>query len=147
MHHEEDDLNLLESMGYEERDVHVGKKGLAGAFLGFVFLTVLVVVTWVFIGLVDRTYSFMHPPRQVPERVVQPPKDYPVVQSDVTARTDIITLRRQEEAKESKLGWVDKDKGIAQIPVESAIKIVAARGLPVKPGATDVPEAGNGVQP
>ena len=135
MHHEEDDVNLLEQMGYEGRDINVGKKGLWSAFLMFVGLAVVTVGCWAFIGVVDRTKTFSLPPQKFDSRQVTPPKDYPVVQSGVTAKADMVELRKQEEAKSTKVGWVDETKGVAQIPVEDAIKIVATRGLPTKPGA------------
>ena len=136
MHHEEDDVNLLEQMGYEGRDLNVDKGGLTTAFLMFVVLTVITIGCWAFIGVVDRTKAFSLNPTKVEARKVTPPKDYPVVQSGLTAKTDMIDLRKQEEAKETKLGWVDQAKGIAQIPVEDAVRIVAERGLPTRPGAT-----------
>ncbi|MBS1708509.1 MAG: hypothetical protein JSS65_07270 [Armatimonadetes bacterium] len=135
MHHEEDDLNLLEKMGYEGRDMEVGRKGQFGAVLLFVSLAVVTVACWAFIGLIDRTNTFSQPPRVVAERKVTPPKEYPVVQTGVTAKMDMVELRKLEEEKTTKLGWVDKDKGVAQVPVETAIKIVAERGLPTRPGA------------
>jgi len=135
MHHEEDDVNLLEQMGYEGRDLNVGAKGIWSAILMFVGLAVVTVGCWAFIGLVDRTKTFSLPTK-VEARTVTPPKDFPVVQSGVTAKTDMVELRKQEEAKSTKVGWVDEAKGVAQISVDDAIKIVAARGLPTKPGAT-----------
>jgi hypothetical protein len=32
-----------------------------------------------------------------------------------------------------KLGWIDKPGGIAQIPVEEAMKIIVSKGLPAVP--------------
>ena len=135
MHHEDDDVNLLEQMGYEGRDLEIGRKGIISAVALFVGLFVVTVGCWMFIGAVDRTNMFSQAPRKVEARKVVPPKDYPVVQSGLAAKVDMVELRKQEEAKETKLGWVDEAKGIAQVPVESAIKIVAQRGLPTKPGA------------
>jgi hypothetical protein len=42
-------------------------------------------------------------------------------------------LRREEAQRLSSYAWVDKEKGIVQIPIERAIELVAERGLPVRP--------------
>ena len=38
-------------------------------------------------------------------------------------------MREDTEANE-KAGWIDQDKGIAQISVKDAMKIIAEKGLP-----------------
>jgi hypothetical protein len=43
-------------------------------------------------------------------------------------------IRSDTEANE-KLGWIDQCAGIAQIPVEDAMKIIAQKGLPAVPPA------------
>jgi hypothetical protein len=35
-----------------------------------------------------------------------------------------------DQAANEKLGWIDQQSGIAQIPVEDAMKIIVAKGLP-----------------
>src|SRR5216683_6690415 len=39
-------------------------------------------------------------------------------------------MREDTEANE-KAGWIDQNSGVAQIPVEDAMKIIAEKGLPV----------------
>jgi len=38
-----------------------------------------------------------------------------------------------DEAENEKLEWIDKQAGIAQIPVEDAMKIIVTKGLPAVP--------------
>lgn len=38
-----------------------------------------------------------------------------------------------DEAANEKLGWIDQQAGIAQIPVEEAMKIIVSKGLPAVP--------------
>ncbi len=45
-------------------------------------------------------------------------------------------LRERENAVLTSYAWVDREKGIAQIPVDRALEILAAKGLPVPPTAT-----------
>jgi hypothetical protein len=44
-------------------------------------------------------------------------------------------VRREETERLKSYGWVDQAAGVAHIPVERAIEIVAARGLPARAAA------------
>jgi hypothetical protein len=43
---------------------------------------------------------------------------------------DLAAIRRQEDAELEKLAWVNRDKGIARIPIEDAMRLIARYGLP-----------------
>lgn len=66
------------------------------------------------------------PPPLAPEAGRLPPA--PRLQS--TPLQDLEQLRAEEEKELTSYGWIDAKAGIAHIPIEEAIKIVAARGLP-----------------
>ena len=40
-----------------------------------------------------------------------------------------------DDSANTQVGWVDKQNGIAQIPVEDAMKIIISKGLPSTPAA------------
>ena len=42
---------------------------------------------------------------------------------------DLATFRAQKEQQLNSYGWVDRDKGIAHIPIAQAMQDVAARGI------------------
>ena len=44
--------------------------------------------------------------------------------------SDLAAFRKQEDADLNKLGWVDRDAGIARIPIDDAMGLIAAQGLP-----------------
>ncbi len=77
----------------------------------------------------------------------------PRLQPDPVA--DLDKYREAVEQQLNSAGWLDQNAGIAHIPVETAIDLVAQRGLPVRPsqpqqqGAPNtVPAAANaGTQP
>ena len=48
---------------------------------------------------------------------------------------DIYTLRQGEADRLSSYGWVDKDGGVARIPIDRAMDVLLERGLPVRPDA------------
>lgn len=50
------------------------------------------------------------------------------------AQADLREKNAADEAANEKLEWVDKSSGIAQIPVEDAMKIIAAKGADAMPG-------------
>lgn len=57
-------------------------------------------------------------------------------------RDDVQEMREQlygEEAKLQSYGWVDKDSGEARIPINRAMELVAARGLPTRGVAVATP--------
>ncbi|MBZ9853544.1 hypothetical protein LB566_07030 [Mesorhizobium sp. CA13] len=43
---------------------------------------------------------------------------------------DLAAFRQQEDRELDTLGWVDRNGGIARIPIDDAMKLVAAQGLP-----------------
>ena len=48
-----------------------------------------------------------------------------------TPLTDMADMRAAEDEALNKPGWVDKQKGIVRLPIETAKQLVVQRGLPV----------------
>jgi len=55
---------------------------------------------------------------------------------------ELAELRAQEEAILGSYAWVEKDRGIARIPIDEAVRIVAERGLPMFPASEEDAESG-----
>jgi len=112
---------------YEQRDVR------AGAIVRFALALVVVVIlaSALLLGLFqllarqERRHDPPPPPLAL-EAGRLPPA--PRLQS--TPLQDLEELRAEEEKELTSYGWVDEKAGIARIPIDEAIKIVAARGLP-----------------
>ena len=51
-------------------------------------------------------------------------------------------LRAADDATLTSYGWVDRKSGIVRIPIDRAIDLLAARGLPSKPQAPQAPGGG-----
>lgn len=128
------DRELLEKLGYEHADVPVDRRINMAAVLFFAFFGASIVISWAFIGLVDRT-QISRPADSKFVRKVSPPANAPILQSDATAKKDIETLRAEEDKKLHMMEVTDKEKGVARIPIEKAMEIVAERGLPTRPNA------------
>ncbi|CDX22504.1 conserved hypothetical protein [Mesorhizobium sp. ORS 3324] len=45
-------------------------------------------------------------------------------------RQDLVAFRAEEDRQLKMLGWVDRNSGIARIPIEDAMRAVVSNGLP-----------------
>lgn len=50
-------------------------------------------------------------------------------------KMDLTMLRAAEAKTLASLAWVDKDKGVVQVPIERAMQMLLAKGLPARQGA------------
>jgi len=57
-----------------------------------------------------------------------------------TPWTDLKELRTEELSYLHSYGWIDKDKGVAHMPIEKAEELLLQKGLPVRPGPADPTE-------
>lgn len=112
---------------YEQSDVRAG--AIVRFALGLVVVVILASVFLLgFFKLLARQER-RHDPAPPPlaqEAGRLPPA--PRLQS--SPLQDLEQLRAEEEKELTSYGWVDAKAGIAHIPIDEAIKIVAARGLP-----------------
>lgn len=80
-----------------------------------------------------------HPINAPPSPVLQPfPHEGPPWlsqnnESPITSTplTDMAGMRAADDEALNKAGWIDQKKGIVQLPIETAKKLVVQRGLPV----------------
>ena len=60
------------------------------------------------------------------------PKDPPMPNLQKQPFKDIYTLRQAETEKLTSYGWVDKDGGIARIPIDRAMELMLQKGFPAR---------------
>ena len=127
--------------GYERTDAHAGATYRAGfAILAAMFLTALALVPMY--RLLARLENKAQPP---PPEVVKTEMSEPVLSFPklVTSEPSVLAeFRAQEETLLTSYGWVEKDKGLARIPIDEAMRIVAEHGLPrfdAEPSASPQP--------
>jgi hypothetical protein len=115
--------------GYERTDAKAGASFRAGLYmLGMMFVTALLVVP--FYRLLARSETAAQPPAAevVESTVSEPAPSFPrLVESEPRV---LAGFRAQEDALLESYGWIEKDKGIARIPIGEAMRIVSERGLP-----------------
>jgi hypothetical protein len=67
---------------------------------------------------------------------------FPQPRLQKTPPVDLMGMMQEEQARITSYGWVDKNAGIARIPVDRAMEILAQKGLPkvaAPPRAPDAP--------
>jgi hypothetical protein len=128
--------------GYEKLDAHAGATYRAGFYiLGTMFLVAALLVP-AYSFLVRREASSQPPPANVIREAPRAPEGaFPRL---VTSEPAVLAeYRKQEDEFLAGWGWVEKDRGIARIPVQEAMRIIGERGAlpafpaPAVPGATD----------
>jgi len=140
MHTEKREDPIVE-LGYEVRDLNT--VAIRNATIGFFIFTIASAV----IGF--GVYRVMNPTvfeaRRSTNRVL-PAASIPMVQSNMAAKTDIMTVRQHETAElTAPIGWIDAEKTHLHLPIEKAIEIIAEKG--VKPTGEAVPAVSKGHTP
>jgi hypothetical protein len=123
MHTEKREDPLVE-LGYEVRDLNT--VAIRNATIGFFIFTIASVV----IGAV--VYRIMNPtvfdPKPPTNRVIAA-APYPMVQSNMGAKVDIMEIRQHETSVlKGPVSWVDAGKTHLHIPIERALEIIAEKG-------------------
>lgn len=58
----------------------------------------------------------------------------------VDPKSDLMVLRESEAKSLGSWGWVDKQEGIAKVPIEKAKQMLLAKGLPTRPDGVVPPK-------
>jgi hypothetical protein len=126
--------------GYEVRDAHAGATYRAGLYiLGTMFLVAAVLVP-AYRLLVRQEARTQKPPASLVGETAAPAEaSFPkLVVSEPAALAE---HRRGEEELLKGWGWVEKDRGIARMPIDEAVRIVGERGaLPAFPAPAPAAE-------
>ena len=140
------DIDELRRMGYETDDI--GTKTIAiWAALLFGFVAVCLGLTYgiylIFVpGDNTQQEAFAQFPLTGQQRL--PPADAPILQA--YPKQDWKDFSRAEDEKVHAYGWVNRNRGVVQIPIERAIELIAARGIPA-PKKASKPATGPGAVP
>ena len=132
--------NHHEEVGFEREDL--GSKPIIGFIVSLVISGILIYhAIWGIFHLLDA-YDKKHQqtrtpliqvktnPRDVQTEVIQR-FPQPRLQDNERAETNAFRYSEQEEL--NSYGWVDKNAGIAHIPIEQAMQSIAQKGLPTTP--------------
>lgn len=112
--------------GFEAADVPVRSVGFALIAIMGLLVVILAVLAAFYRFEVGRTLEARPTPPALAEVEVTPPK--PHVLDDQLAQRRVIEA--DAAARLSGYGWVDRQAGIAHIPIDRAMAILAERGWP-----------------
>lgn len=147
-HHKHPHEPQPDDIGFEREDL--GAKPVIGFIVSLVISGVLIYyVIWGifhFLDAYDRKHQQVRTPliqvesntRDVQTQLIQ---RFPEPRLEDNERTELNGFRYGEEQELNSYGWVDKNAGIAHIPIEQAMQIVAQQGLPTTPQTGTVPPA------
>ena len=128
---------------FEESDITASNVLLAGfGVLAGIWIAV-VLLHFVFNFFAQYRAEVSPPPIPLAsERNTLPPA--PRIQA--APQMDLREVRAYEDSELHKYGWVDRQKGIVTIPIERAMQLIAARGIPPQKAPPNlqlsIPEAG-----
>jgi hypothetical protein len=120
-------------LGHETRDINV--RVVAWFALGLIVVGVIIHIA---LGALFVFFKKQHPSPEAPSRIAVHPRviaPHPRLQTNPP--TDLAHFREWEENKLNSYGWVDRQHGIARIPIERAMDLIAQRGLPTRGAGTE----------
>lgn len=118
---------------HEKSDVNVGAIIRYGVGL-FVIAAVIHVFLWWLLGAHERQLDRART-QVYPLAAGQQDRLPPSPRFQQNPQEDLQNLRVKQKALLEGYGWVNKEAGVARIPIEEAMKMVVERGLPVREGA------------
>lgn len=114
---------------HEQRDVHARRLAWFGLGLAGLLAGSLLLVGWLLDAL-DVTPEGQGL-RTAP--VAEAPPRPPAPRLQAAPAQDMRDMRQAENAHLQSYGWVDRTAGIARIPIDRALELVAEQGLPTWP--------------
>ena len=90
-----------------------------------VLIVVLGCLTFVGLGMTGLFFYFRW---MVPERLEAVTSDFPEPTLQISPKADLARFRQEQQKTLDGYAWVDRDQGIARIPIGEAMRLVARRG-------------------
>jgi hypothetical protein len=118
-------------------DTKVPLRGILWFVAGFIATAVIIHLALIgygaLLGAHEKGFGRVHQirPNQVPQ--------YPAPALQVKPQVDLQTYRTRADHDLNSYGWIDQGHGVAKIPIEHAMDLLLARGLPVRPAVQDGP--------
>lgn len=136
---ERDDPAMLAKMGYDTRDLAAEK---AGKFVSYVvvFIAGMFIISFASIRILEAVHGRTLVDKENDSRQTfrrMPPAGYPLLQSNRTAQKDTYDLKKKDKEALSTYGPSASTPGAYKVPIDKAIKAVAAEGLPSRPNPVD----------
>ena len=118
--------------GHEQTDANVRKVAMFGVGLAAIIVAACLAM-WITFNYLNAHQPPTGPPRSPLATTRRLPPE-PRLQTSETR--DLAAVREAEDKALNSYGWVDKDGGVARIPIERAMDLILERGIP---GGTNEP--------
>jgi hypothetical protein len=137
-----------EHTGYESQDL--SPKGVIYFMIGLALVVIaiyfIVLGMYHFLDNYEKAHQTPMSPMATPQadtRIIThtDTQAFPEPRLEENERTQLRQFIEDQDRKLATYNWVDKDKGIVQIPIDRAMDLIVQHGLPVRPGST---QAANG---
>lgn len=117
-------------VSFERKDINIVQiTGFGvGLLIAFMVTTVAMYALFAFFAHREDKVNPANPPAMMSEKQTVP--EGPRLQSEPLK--EIARMHQNEQMLLDSYGWVDQAKGTVHIPIDQAIDMVAAKGLPVK---------------
>jgi len=125
-------LDEIPEPEHEDKDVNVKGIVIAGLAIAVGAFIVFVVSAFLLNWLTSRGQQVTQVPSVSPLPTLQPAN--PPLQ--VNEPADLKALREEEDKKLNTYQWIDRNKGIVQIPIDRAMEIIANENLRHEQGKT-----------
>jgi mono/diheme cytochrome c family protein len=103
-------------------------------------ILVIIVLVLILAGALYGVFGLRGAPVDPFAPVVDADLIHPEVQRRIDAPEEMLALRATQTARLESYQWINQEAGIVRIPIQSAMEIVAARGLPDFPDRiSDIP--------
>ena len=115
---------------HETRDVSMRWMAISAVILVVLLIAAFVSMRWMF-DLFEAREARRQPE---PATLVSDPgpASPPEPRLQANPRLELLEMRAEENEVLQSYGWVDRDKGVARVPIDEAMKIVVQRGLPAR---------------
>ncbi len=134
-------IDLTEPLPEPGIDREIDLKTLAYFATGLIALTAIAfALMWLLIGVL-RGAEERADPLPSPLEAANQPRVPPAPRLQERPEAELLTFRLEEQDQLTSYGWVSESQGVARIPIERAIEILAERGLPAAPPAAVVTPA------
>ena len=110
---------------HETRDADTNSLFL---IIGFLVLSGVIILLGVWILM--RSISARETAQQPRSRMPEVTDAFPQPRLETNPGVELEKIRAEEQAQLSSYGWINRDAGIAHIPIDRAMEIIVARGLP-----------------
>lgn len=143
--HENQKAHVNESVLFEPTDVSTKPVVLSVASLAVFTVVFTIIGHYVFFGFAAREQAASAPPSPLAAKYAATEPPEPRLQIHPVA--DLAAFRATTAKTLSTLAWVDQNAGIVQVPIERAMEILLAKGLPARAGEVPLSMQPKGVAP